>query len=51
MISIMKDEVLYIPMRAESEDGNVIGDGMVPIDKDHPDYEYWLKVAKLSDEK
>jgi len=46
MKSIIKDGVLYIPMRAESEDGKVIGDGMIPIDKDHPDYEKWLKEAK-----
>ena len=48
MKSIIIDNILYIPMRAESEDGNVIGDGMVLIDKDHPDYEYWLRIAKQS---
>ena len=46
MKSIIADNKLYIPMRAESEDGDVIGDGMIPIDKKHPDYKYWLKIAK-----
>ena len=46
MKSIIVDNILYIPMRAESEDGDVIGDGMIPIDKNHSDYEYWLKIAK-----
>jgi hypothetical protein len=44
MNPIMEDGVLYIAMRAESEDGKVIGDGMVPIDKDHSDYEKWLAI-------
>lgn len=48
MKSIMIDNQLYIPMRAESEDGTVIGDGMVPIDKTHPDYEIWLEEAKTT---
>lgn len=46
MKSILKDGILYIPMTAISEDGKTIGDGMIPIDKDHPDYEYWLRIAK-----
>ncbi len=46
MKPILRDGMLYVPMRAESEDGKVIGDGMIPIDKNHPDYEHWLEIAK-----
>ncbi len=46
MNPILINNILYIPMRAESEDGKVIGDALIPIDKTHKDYEYWLKIAK-----
>ena len=45
MKSILKGGILYMPMVAYSEDGT-IGDGMIPIDKKHPDYDYWLGMAK-----
>ncbi len=35
---------LLIPARAESSDGT-LGDGMVEIGPDHPDYAKWLAVA------
>ena len=35
---------LLIPMRAESSDG-MLGDGMVEIGPDHPDYAEWLAEA------
>ncbi len=35
----LPDGRLVVPMRAESE--GVIGDGMVPIDESHPDYQKW----------
>ena len=50
MRSMIIDGQLFIPMRAESEDGKIIGDGMVPIDNTHPDYEKWFKSALRPDE-
>jgi len=35
---------LLIPVRAESSDGT-LGDGMVEIGPDHPDYAEWLAEA------
>ena len=32
---------LLVPMRAEADDGTV-GDGMVEIGPDHPDFAAWL---------
>jgi hypothetical protein len=36
----LDDGRLRVPMRAEGDDG-VIGDGMVVIDQDHPQYQAW----------
>ena len=33
---------LIVPRRAESEDGQTVGDGFEEIGPDHPDYEPWL---------
>jgi len=46
MRPIIKNKVLYIPMRAESENGDLIGDGMIPIGEDHPDYDKWYEEYK-----
>ena len=32
---------LTVPMRAESEDGTVIGDGMVRLTKGTPEWQEW----------
>ena len=32
---------LLIPARAESDDGTVIGDGMIEIGPEHPDFAAW----------
>ena len=37
----LDDDRLLVPMRAEGPDGTV-GDGMVEIGHDHPDYGAWL---------
>jgi hypothetical protein len=34
---------LLVPARAESDDGGVIGDGMVEIGPDDPDYDEWVR--------
>lgn len=36
----LKDGRLRVPMRAESDDGT-IGDGVVVIGPDHPQYQVW----------
>lgn len=36
----LEDGRLLVPMRAEGDDGT-IGDGMVEIDQDHPQYQMW----------
>ncbi len=38
---------LLVPMRAEGPDG-LIGDGLVEIGPDHPDYKEWLPWAEPS---
>lgn len=43
MKSIIYNGKLYIPMAAY--DGSMMGDGMVPIDKKHKDYQYWYDMA------
>jgi hypothetical protein len=41
---------LLVPKRATAE--NIIGDGMIEIDKKHPDYKKWLPFAvPVEDEK
>jgi len=42
---IIKGE-LYVPKRAESKDGRIIGDALLPVKKDDPDYEKWMKQIK-----
>ena len=37
----LDDDRLLVPMRAEGPDGTM-GDGMVEIGPDHPDYGAWL---------
>jgi hypothetical protein len=34
---------LLVPARADSDDGGVIGDGMVEIGPDDPDYDEWVR--------
>jgi hypothetical protein len=34
---------LLVPARAESDGGGVIGDGMVEIGHDDPDYDEWVR--------
>jgi len=38
--------ILLIPKRAESEDGRVIGDGMVEVEPRTPEYEAWIPSAR-----
>lgn len=40
---IMKDDILYVQMRAESDNGDV-GDAMVPFTKKDPDYEKYYQL-------
>jgi hypothetical protein len=35
-----------VPMRAESDDGTIIGDAMVEIEPGSPEYEKWLPDVK-----
>jgi hypothetical protein len=44
MISKIIDGVLYIPKYAETDD--ITGDAFIPIDKNDPEYEYWLNLAE-----
>jgi len=44
MRSVIYNDVLYIPMIANGK--NIIGDGMVPITKTDPKYDYWYEKAK-----
>ena len=37
---------LLIPKRAEDEEGKIIGDGMVEITPDDPDYKRWLPFVR-----
>lgn len=41
----LEDGRIVVPKRAESEDG-MIGDSMVPIGPDDPDYEDWDAMLK-----
>lgn len=50
----LEDGRILAPKRAESEDGKIIGDAMVPIGPEDPDYEGWdrmlKEIAKLREE-
>jgi len=37
---------LVVPVRAESEDGTTIGDGLAEIGPDHPDFAKWVTDMK-----
>lgn len=41
---------LRIPMRAESEDGRLEGDGFLEIDPTHPDYAEWERAIQRREE-
>ena len=43
------DGTLTVPGRAEGPDG-MIGDGMITIGPDHPDYQAWDEWLQLQDE-
>ena len=36
---------LLVPMRAESDDGTLVGHGMVEIGPEHPEYAAWAERA------
>jgi hypothetical protein len=42
----LPDGRLRIPLRAESEDGMLVGDGVVTLDQTHPDYAKWDAVIR-----
>lgn len=49
MKPFIKEGILYIPMIVQGD--NIIGDAFLPINKDHPDYDYWYQlVLKYKDE-
>jgi hypothetical protein len=39
---------LLVPKRAETEDGNFIGDGMVEVEPGTPEYEMWISFVAES---
>ncbi len=39
----MKDGTILVPTRAESDDGSMVGDTMLPLTPEHPLYEDWEK--------
>lgn len=41
---------LLVPCRAESEDGSVLGDGMVVLHPGEPGYDGWLREAEKEEE-
>lgn len=41
---------ILIPIRAEDESGRTIGDAMIEIGPDHPNYEKWYKYLKAQNE-
>jgi hypothetical protein len=41
VLAMLPNGNLLVPMRAESD--GVIGDGLVEITPEHPDYQHWLE--------
>ena len=42
MVEILPDGRLVVPVRADSGDGTIIGDGVMTIDQSHPDFQKWM---------
>ena len=42
----LPDGNILIPIRAEDESGKTIGDAMIEIGPDHPDYKAWDEYLK-----
>lgn len=42
MIEILSDGRLIVPIRAESEHDDIIGDGMIIIDQSHPHFQSYM---------
>ena len=47
MVKRLPNGNLLVPVRAESDDGTIVGDAWVEIGPDHPEYASWLKDALL----